>query len=169
MDGRVNNGPISLWMNLVMTNQSTSTQALLTLQNKLRQMQLASFPGENVLTCTNQISSICHQLQAAGQLPNDIAYVICIILSKCSVQSFQYAFMGKGSELTLNRNKYTYTEILSHATCYYQSLVDCGEWLKTRKTDEQFQGLVTRIAKLELSKKTDQNGNKCIAITHKVL
>ncbi|MGH7954543.1 MAG: hypothetical protein ACREOZ_01130 [Gloeomargaritales cyanobacterium] len=88
------NGPVA-WMYLVMNNISTTIQAMLTLQNKLRVMKLSSYPGEDVTKCVQDISHVCHRLSAASKLPEDISQAICLIHSECSVPTFagQYLIM----------------------------------------------------------------------------
>ncbi|MGH7954500.1 MAG: hypothetical protein ACREOZ_00915, partial [Gloeomargaritales cyanobacterium] len=115
----------------------------------------------------NDISTICQQLEAANKLPDDVATVVCLILSKCSVEAFKFAYLTKGSELVSDADKYTYSEILDHATYYYQSLVDSGEWLNTTKTESEFQGLLNRMAKLEMGKNHNKgNGSAGTVPSH---
>ncbi|MGH7973919.1 MAG: hypothetical protein ACREBR_00235, partial [bacterium] len=131
-------------------NMSTTIQAMLTLQNNLRGMKLSSYPGEDVTKCVHDISKICERLSAASKLPEDISQAICLILSECSVPTFQVAYMTMSSELMREPGKHEYRKVLEHATTYYQSLLDSGKLINTKKTTEQFQGLVSRVTKLEM-------------------
>ena len=114
-------------------------------------MKLSSFPGENVKLCASNIDDKCHHLEAGYKLPEDVGVTICDILRKCSVEEFCIPFINKHSELDLNPQVMTCTELIYLANSKYQSLVDAHLWVHQPSNEDLISaGLVAKVDALLL-------------------
>ena len=134
-------GPHLYWT--IMTHiHSTTSPAMRTLIDKLRDMRLKDEPGENVETYTNKVDAICMQLQGANKSPADVSVLVTIGLKTSTVEEFRLRFIGIYNELEDNPSTYTFKEVIRKAEHAYRSLVDSKGWgplAKQPGTDAAFQ------------------------------
>jgi hypothetical protein len=151
------NGP-TLWMTIVLENQSDSYRALREVQRELEDMVLTAYPGEDVKACTRDIDMKCKRLEAASSLPKDVGTTVCNILTQSSVEAFRIPFHAKFCELDRKPSCYTYQDLIKDADALYLSLVAAKKWLPQASQDENvLSGLIAKVDELILNRSKSQN------------
>jgi hypothetical protein len=151
------NGP-TIWMTIVMENQSDSYRALREVQRELEDMTLTKYPGEDVKACTRDIDMKCKRLEAASILPKDVGATVCNILTQPSVEAFRIPFHAKFCELDRKPACYSYQDLIKDADALYLCLVAAKKWVPQTNPDENvLSGLIAKVDKLILNSNKSQS------------
>ena len=114
-----------LIMERIMTSSSSLWRDMVT---KLGGMRIANEPGENVGTFSEKLKSMCMALEGAGELPNDVSFLICRSIMKCSVKVFESHYTALYANLQFNPRAITWHAIIVEAVGLYNALVQDNEW-----------------------------------------
>jgi hypothetical protein len=151
------NGP-TIWMTIVMENQSDSYRALREVQRELEDIALTKYPGEDVKTCTRDIDMKCQRLEAASSLPKDVGATVCNMPTQSSVEAFRIPFHAKFCELDRKPTCYSYQDLIKDADGLYLCLIVAKKWVPQTNPDENvISGLIAKIDKLILNSNKSQS------------
>ena len=117
---------------------SDGYDALVSIKNKLRQIKLKDYPGENVEACAEQILQYSERLYCAGAFEDDLLCDILRIFEEATDGKFRLWAMNQYRECKdyvksrrLGKKTsvaFTYDDICEKAVSEYQDLVDSGRW-----------------------------------------
>jgi hypothetical protein len=132
MDERYHGGP-TMFMLVIQEIIHNNDNIARALTQRLENLSLSDFAGENVDTLASCVHAICDRLECCNKLPHDIDKIILGILDTCTVQRFTTHFMTLYSTKSTVLNNYR--SILDEACSYYRELRTGprNTWLPTTK------------------------------------
>ena len=116
----------------------SSTEAAVTaMTERIKNMKLTSFEGENVTTATGQLKMAVLRLDTINKLPSDINSQLLQVMQTSSVQAFTAFFlqlernMQQISVFNLNPIQMGPDSILDLANSGYLEMKELGDWTKS--------------------------------------
>ena len=121
------------------------------LKDKLKTIKLKNYPGENVLSCVNDIQNICDTLHDAGYWDHNLLNEITNCFKNSSCLHFYMFVIEKSNQvdeftrlLTLtdesdleDKDKIDYHDLLDQAVLQYERLKGNREWTPAVRTKSQ--------------------------------
>jgi DNA-binding transcriptional MerR regulator len=145
--------PAVLWMLIATQTYTSSVQRFRILEQDTKNLRLASYPGENVNLYAIDVRKNCRELQAAGQLRDDLVLSVITTLSLSTSESFRFTQVAlhqsvdkflrqishhddKERIIDLDSAGYSISTILDEAEAYYLSLLSAGQWSAAKTTKD---------------------------------
>ena len=119
---------------------STSEDAVRSLTEKIQNMKLSDFQGEDVDKAVSQLRGAIARLTIIEKIPADINQQLIEVFQTSSVPDFNLVFHTLGETIRLNISNRTFEpdDILRQAERAYKDFYEAGKWTNAGKPESAF-------------------------------